>query len=130
MERQLPIVAIDGVEFYVDVLRDELWQLGCPENSIPFDAFQAVDHGYYFLYNRKTCQWVWDKTYIDVHPEEHCVVMLPALMELDPEGMALHYEIPLEILCPKSMPVPPKWVVAALYPLSYRYPVNHSKLKV
>jgi len=130
MERELPIVEIDGVAFYVDVVRDELWQVGCPENRISFDAFHAVDNGYYFIYNRKTCSCAWDNAYIDAHPEEYSVVMVPALMELDPEGMALHYEIPLEILCPKSMPVPPKRVVATLNPLAYRYPVNHSKLKV
>jgi len=119
MQRELPIAEIDGVDFYVDAEREELCQVDNPENCISFSVFHAKNNGYFFIYNRKSCCWAWDKSYINGHLNEHLVVTLPALMELDPEGMALRYDIPLEILCPASMDKPPQRVVAALRPVGH-----------
>lgn len=52
------------------------------------------------------------------HVSDYCWVSLPALMELDPEGMALRYDIPLEALCPENMPPPPRRVVADISPVT------------
>ncbi|SEA14928.1 hypothetical protein SAMN05192529_10948 [Arachidicoccus rhizosphaerae] len=118
MQRELPIAEIDGVDFYVDAEREELRQVDSPGNCISFSVFHSKNNGYYFIYNRKSRCWSWDKSYINGHLGDHLVVTLPALMELDPEGMAIRYEIPLEMLSPDSLPKPPKRVTAALSPLS------------
>lgn len=118
MQRELPIADIDGVDFYVDAEREELRQVDSHDNCIPFSVFHARNNGYYFIYNRKSRCWAWDKSYINGHIGDHLWVTLPALMELDPEGMALRYEIPLEMLSPDSLPKPPKRVTALLSPLS------------
>lgn len=43
MQRALPIVGIDGVYFYVDAEREELWQVDSPENCISFNVFHPQE---------------------------------------------------------------------------------------
>lgn len=119
MQRKLPIAEIEGVAFYVDAEQEVLWQMDKPANRISFNAFFPRNNGYAFLYDRRSHSWAWDREEINRHLEEHCWVTLPALMELDPEGMALRYDIPLEDLCPDTMPRPPEKVVALISPVTH-----------
>lgn len=118
MNRQLPIAVIDGIRFCVDVARDELWQQDAPQNRIPFSVFHQRKDGYTFLYNLKARSVPKDKEDALNHYAELVWVTLPALMELDPEGIALRYDIPFEALCPDREHMPPQYVTADLHPLT------------
>lgn len=98
MNRSLPTVDIAGTAFYVDVLHDELRQKDNPENRISFNVFDQDGDGYTFLYDRKRKNVSESRGQME---DSFQWVTLPALMELDPEGIALKYHIPLEILCPE-----------------------------
>lgn len=97
MTRQLPVVDIAGTAFYVDVLHDELRQKDNPENRISFSVFDQEGDGYTFLYDMQAKNTPDNAEHMEPH---YKWVTLPALMELDPEGIALKYDIPLSILCP------------------------------
>lgn len=101
MKRQLPTVLIEGTTFYVDVLKDELREKSDPLNRIPFSVFDQEGNGYTFLYDT-TRKNIPENRKALKHMEPHFKwVTLPALMELDPEGIAIRYNIPLEVLCPE-----------------------------
>jgi hypothetical protein len=101
MNRKLPLVDILGTAFFVDVLHERLQQQDNPGNRIPFDVFEQDRDGYTFLYDRLRKN-VPDEIEFNELDERFIRVTLPALMELDPEGIALKYHIPLEILCPEK----------------------------
>lgn len=103
MGRQLPTVNIGGILFYVDVKREELRQTDDPGNRISFNAFRQEGDGYLFLYDTSTKNTPASKKTALENIERLRWVMLPALMELDPEGIALKYDIPLDILCPEGV---------------------------
>jgi len=98
MTRPLPIVDITGTPFYVDVLHEELRQKDNPENRISFNVFDQDGDGYTFLYDRKRKNVPENREQME---DSFQWVTLPALMELDPEGIAQKYHIPLEVLCPE-----------------------------
>jgi hypothetical protein len=102
MKRQLPIVDIAGTPFYVDVLHDELRQKDNAQNRISFNVFDQDGNGYTFLYDSKGKNIPANKVDLKHLEEGMQWVTLPALMELDPEGIALKYDIPLSILCPEK----------------------------
>jgi hypothetical protein len=101
MTRQLPIVDIIGTAFCVDVQRDHLWQKDNPKNRISFSVFDQDGDGYTFLYDTQQKNTPEDKADIKELGDRYKWVTLPALMELDPEGIALKYDIPLSVLCPE-----------------------------
>lgn len=103
MTRQLPVVDIAGTPFYVDVLREELRQQDDPHNSISFNEFDQDGNGYTFLYDKGRKNVPDSK--VDLKHMEPWLewVTIPALMELDPEGIALKYDIPLAVLCPDRL---------------------------
>jgi hypothetical protein len=98
MTRQLPKVDIAGTAFYVDVLHEELRQQDNPDNRISFNVFDQDGDGYTFLYDCKRMNIPVNREQME---DSFQWVTLPALMELDPEGIAQKYHIPLEILCPE-----------------------------
>lgn len=98
-----PIVTIEGTLFYVDVLRDELRQKDNAANRISFSVFDQHGDGYTFLYDTATQSAADIDTGQPVMKETFKWVTLPALMELDPEGIARKYDIPLAILCPEKV---------------------------
>jgi hypothetical protein len=98
MNRPLPIVNIAGTAFYVDVLHEELRQKDNPDNRISFNVFDQDGDGYTFLYDRKQKNVPENREQME---DSFQWVTLPALMELDPEGIAQKYHIPLEVLCPE-----------------------------
>lgn len=117
MNRQLPIAVIDGTCFCIDVERDELWQRDAPKNRISFSVFHQQRDGYEFLYNVRTKSVPRNRDDAIRHYEDLRWVTLPALMELDPEGIALRYDIPFEALCPDQERRPPQCITASLTPL-------------
>lgn len=103
MERQIPLVDIKGTAFYVDVQHEELRQKDNAANRISFNVFDLDGNGYTFLYDKKNRCAAEDKERITELGDQYEWVSLPALMELDPEGIALKYDIPLEILRPDAL---------------------------
>lgn len=102
MERSLPLVEIVGTEFYVDVLSEELRGKLDPKNRISFNVFSTDEKGYSFLYDtEKKCAASKEED-IEALGTRYRWVTLPALMELDPQGIALKYGIPLEFLNPQG----------------------------
>lgn len=97
MNRPLPTVDISGTAFYVDVLHEELRQKDNPDNRISFNVFDQDGDGYTFLYDRKRKNVPENREQME---DSFQWITLPALMELDPEGIAQKYHIPLEILSP------------------------------
>lgn len=101
MARQLPHVDIAGTPFFVDVLHEELQQQDNRRNTISFDVFQQDGDGYSFLYDKESKKAVEEESIEAVEHGRYEWVTLPALMELDPVGIALKYDIPIEVLCPE-----------------------------
>lgn len=101
MNRQLPIVDIAGTRFFVDVLHEELRQQDDPHNCISFCVFDQEGNGYTFLYDTQTKNTPANRNKLKKMEPHFQWITLPALMELDPEGIALKYDIPLDVLCPE-----------------------------
>jgi len=108
MERQLPRVDIKGTAFYLDVVREELRQMDKVENAIPFNVFELNGNGYTFLYDTLLKCAVEDKNIFMENDGRYEWISLPALMELDPIGIAVKYGIPLQDLCPDVKPDDPE----------------------
>lgn len=117
MERQYSTIDIQGTFFCVDAYREKLWQKDNPKNGIPFNVFHQNGNGYCFLYDLEQKSIPESKEAIIQKPERYCWVYIVALMELDPEGIALRYDIPLEVLCPDRN-IRPSHLVAKLKPVS------------
>lgn len=118
MSRKLTTVDIKGTIFEVDAFREMLRQVGERSNSIPFQVFDKEGDGYRLLYDPLTRNIPQSKKAVIADPDRYCWAFIPALMELDPEGIALRYDIPLEVLCPDSGDVIPKEIKAVIKPLS------------
>lgn len=106
MGRQLTTIDIKGTLFEVDACREALLEKGNPRNRIPFQVFDQEGDGYRFLYDTLLKNVPASKAAVLEEPERYCWVTVQALMELDPEGIALRYDIPLEILCPDRQIIP------------------------
>lgn len=111
MERKLPIAEIAGTSFYVDVLREELRQTDDASNRISFNELSENKGGYCFIYDKRTKNVPENKS--DNETESLVKVILPALMELDPVGIAEKYGIPIEVLSP-DFPYPGDIVKAVI----------------
>lgn len=118
MSRKLTTVDIKGTIFEVDAFREMLRQVDERSNTIAFQAFDKEGDGYRLLYDPLTRNIPQSKKAVLADPDRFCWVILPALMELDPEGIALRYDIPLEVLCPDAEDVIPKEIKAVIKPLS------------
>ncbi|MBK1439807.1 hypothetical protein JHJ32_07420 [Parapedobacter sp. ISTM3] len=117
MDRQLTTVDILGTLFEVDAYREVLKQKDDPSNRIPFHVFDQKGDGYTFLYDTERKNVPENKQSVVDNPDRYRWVSIIALMELDPEGIALRYEIPIEILVPENKSIIPKTVVAEIRPL-------------
>lgn len=98
MERELPIVKLEGTEFLLDVDQLHLREKENPENTISFFEMKDEGHGYSFDYDAKSRNLPrpWD------HGPEITTVRLLQLVEMDPEGMAKKYGMPVEDLKGKT----------------------------
>lgn len=114
MQRTMPIAVIAGVDFYVDAAREELRQIDNPANLVPFTKFRSCSQGFRFRYDKNELGFSKVTKTFDQQLISGSWVCLPALMELDPEGISLRYGIPLEDLCLPSMTSPPVKVIAVV----------------
>jgi hypothetical protein len=97
--RPVPIFTIEGTSFVVDINKQVLRQTNDQENEISF-INHMQDHGtfYRLLYDqdeKRAAEDLFDQNRVKV-------IDIPQLTELDPEGMALKYQIPPEQLRGKS----------------------------
>lgn len=120
MGRNLTRVDIGGTLFEVDAFREVLRQRDDPENRIPFHVFDQEGDGYRFLYDMEGRCLPESKQAVLAAPERYCWVIIPALMELDPEGVAMRYGIPVDVLCPENENLIPKEITAVVKPVSVR----------
>lgn len=116
MGRQLSTVDVRGTLFDVDAFREALIEKGNPKNRIPFQVFDQEGNGYRFLYDLQNKNVPQKKSEVLEDPDRYCWVIIEALMELDPEGIAMRYDIPLEILCGDKK-VAPRFLVATIKPI-------------
>ena len=98
MERKLPIAEIAGTSFYVDVIGEELRQADNGGNRISFNELTENKGGYSFIYDPHTKNVPQSSPDTENKSGGLVKVTLPALMELDPAGLAEKYGIPIEIL--------------------------------
>ena len=105
MERTLPSIQIEGTEFIIDVLREELREKNNPQNVMPITdmRYTGNNNGYFFYYDLGTKNIVdeskiVDLSYIDDFPR----VEIPELTRIDPLGMAEKYRRPLKEVIGKS----------------------------
>lgn len=117
MRRKFSTIMMIATLFEVDAQREVLRQRDNPKNIIPFHAFDQVGDGYRFLFDTVTLGLATDKAEIAREPERYRWMTIPALMELDPEGIALRYDIPLEILLTDGEKWTPKHIVAKVKPV-------------
>ncbi|WP_433903277.1 hypothetical protein [Sphingobacterium puteale] len=119
MGRRLSTVDIRGTLFEVDAFREALIEKGNPKNRIPFQVFDQEGNGYRFLYDLQNKNVPQKKSVVMEDPDRYCWVIIEALMELDPEGIAMRYDIPFEVLCGNKI-VSPKALVAQTKPLAIK----------
>jgi hypothetical protein len=96
MERELPVINIEGTDFIVDVTKLELREKADPINTITFEDMRDTGDGYTFEYNLR------NKNLPNVFDRESITVKIPEFVAIDPEGMAARYNYPLEEIKGKS----------------------------
>lgn len=87
MDRELPIYAIEGTDFIVDVANLQLRERENAQNTIRVFDMRDLGDGYVFDYNPQIKN-------ISEQPSEltgSVVVKIPELVKLDPQGMAEKY---------------------------------------
>ncbi|MDQ1803077.1 hypothetical protein RAH57_03710 [Chryseobacterium sp. CKR4-1] len=86
-----PVINIEESEFVVDVNNFLLWEKNNPHNTIQFSDMKDTGDGYEFEYCRD------DKNIpFFFYSDNSVMVKLPALIELDPEGMAMKYNFSVQ----------------------------------
>ena len=96
MERELPVITIEGTDFIVDVNKLELIEKANHKNVIPFEDMRDVGDGYTFEYNLK------NKNLPGMFHNESTMVRIPEFIILDPIGMANKYNYPVNEIMDKS----------------------------
>ncbi|PSK90785.1 hypothetical protein [Taibaiella chishuiensis] len=88
-----PTYKIHDTAFYVDVIKNELRQVTNPENSISFRDMVYKDDHYLLDYDKvfKNVRQGFDSDWNNI-----LKIKVPHLTKLNPEGMALKYNVPLE----------------------------------
>lgn len=87
MEKEFPMINIEGTDFVVDVKRLELREKAEPENNILFEDMRDVGNGYTFEYSQK------EKNLPGLFNNESIIVKIPEFVILDPIGMAQKYKM-------------------------------------
>ncbi|WP_343560924.1 hypothetical protein [Sphingobacterium sp.] len=91
MERQLPTLKIEGTTFLVDVEQMVLVHLDDPDTKIRFAEMDNEDTHYTLEYD------IAHKDIAGIHTKNNDLklVEIPRMTQLDAEGMALKYNVPL-----------------------------------
>ncbi|WP_199119254.1 hypothetical protein [Pedobacter sp. ASV28] len=99
MERKLPGIMMEGNAFLIDVMKEEFRDLSNKANVISFEMLQYNDTGYSLLYDPIVKNVPGSDRY--GHPDIKTIT-IPPFTILDPEGMALKYNKPIEQVTGKS----------------------------
>lgn len=127
MNRKLTTIDIQGTFFEVDAFREILCQKDDGKNRIPFHSFEREGDGYRLLFDTVLKNVPESKEAVFADPARYCWVIIPALMELDPEGIALRYDIPLDVLCPNRENTIPKELKASVVPIELNSKTRKNK---
>lgn len=97
MERELPVINIEGTDFIVDVNNVELREKANQENKISFFDMREVGNGYELDFNpiNKNLSGVF-------HNIKFITICIPEMVKLDPVGVAKKYNCRLEDLKDKT----------------------------
>jgi hypothetical protein len=101
MARKLPEYTIAGTLFTVDGRIYEFRETAAPWNQMSMDNFWE-DEPTYILFDKQTNNIYTGAAAIADRPAHVELVVVPPLMELDPVGLARHYNMPDETFIPKE----------------------------
>lgn len=92
MEREIPVYKVHETDFYVDVFKHELREKSNPENIISVNDMRFEGGVYSFGFD------ILSKNLPDWSSERRNIIQatIPMLCSIDPEGMAVKYNKPLE----------------------------------
>lgn len=90
-QRELPTIEIMGTAFIVDVEKGEFREYGNERNSFSFYHINYEGPHYEMAYNENL------RNPFMAHPRK-CVVRIPQLIQIDPEGMAARYNLSVKAL--------------------------------
>lgn len=127
MNRKLTTIDLKGTFFEVDAYWEILCQKDDRKNRIPFHSFEREGDGYRLLFDTVLKNIPENRETVVQDPDRYCWVIIPALMELDPEGIALRYDIPMEVLCPNRENIIPTEIKAVIVPLQLSKEKKHKK---
>lgn len=99
MEKELPIINIEGTDFIVDVMKDELREKANPENVMSFAQMQGngFGNGYSFHYDLNLKNFPDTELFDDDgYAGEMVEKNIPDLVKIDPERLAEKYNLTLE----------------------------------
>lgn len=98
--RKLPIINLAGTDFTVDVRMGELRNTTAPYNSIPFRSMEPTTDGYHytFWYDKKAKGIHLNQVDVKDIPDQLIKLQIPWEIRLDPVGVALHKNLPSNIL--------------------------------
>jgi hypothetical protein len=101
MERELPTVNIEGTDFFVDVIKNELKEKANPQNRMSIKNMLYVGDGYRFQYDMTINNFLPFEALgrLSNHSKE---IKIPNLVALDPIGMAKKYNLTIEEIREKT----------------------------
>lgn len=97
METELLTINIEGTEFIIDVLKQELREKAAPENNLPIQNMLYVGSGYRFQYdtiNKNIASFEATGDFSNSNRIKE--IKIPNLVELDPAGMAKRYNLTID----------------------------------
>jgi hypothetical protein len=99
MQQKFPLWMVEDDVYYVNVDKGELRQVDVPENAISFHDMEDKGSHYVFLYDRAA-----KKLISSSGPIDHQVVrvVIPPMVRLDPQAMAMKYGLQLADLADKN----------------------------
>lgn len=103
MERELPTVNIEGTDFFVDVIKNELKEKGNPQNRMNIKNMLYVGDGYRFQYDITINNFLPFGASMALDNNNHSKeIKIPNLVEIDPIGMAKKYNQTIEEITEKT----------------------------
>lgn len=103
MERELPIINIEGTDFLVDVIKEELKEKANIQNVIGINKMYYVGDGYSFDYDPKSknhFEHQFSKSFGD--DRKYIKTKLPELVKLDPLAMSEKQNLTIEDIINKT----------------------------
>jgi hypothetical protein len=113
MARKLPEYTIGGTLFTVDARIYEFRETAAPWNKISMDDFweKAATH---ILFDTQAKNIYTGATHVSDRPEHVKIIIVPPLTELDPIGLARHYDLADDAFLPKQKDGPAEQAVIGL----------------